>query len=328
MSTRTGLSRPLSRFFAEWTSDGDDQPATEDRVVSRRRRLAIRGGALAALGGLAASALFTASGAQADPSANDWYRLRMCESSDNYRIDTGNGYYGAYQFDLSTWRSVGGSGYPNQASPGEQDARALILYRLRGWQPWTCARILGLRADADAGSGRTGDIHVPGGGGGSTPGVPAYPGQQSYSLGDSSSVIKAFQDQMHARGALPAGTGYYGPLTLAVVKRLQALNGLTPSGLLGPLTWHAAFAGRWSNPGTPQQPTVPRYPSQRSYSLGDTSSVIKAFQDQMHARGAIPPGTGYYGTLTLAVVKRLQALNGIRASGLLGPLTWHAAFAG
>ena len=77
--------------------------------------------------------------ASAEPTADDWYRLRVCESGNNYAINTGNGYYGAYQFDLGTWRSVGGTGYPNQASPATQDALALTLYRQRGWSPWTCA---------------------------------------------------------------------------------------------------------------------------------------------------------------------------------------------
>jgi peptidoglycan hydrolase-like protein with peptidoglycan-binding domain len=314
-----------SHFFAEW----DTADAAEPQTPRQRRTLARRAGAILTLGALAAGTVLSASTAQADPSSTDWYRLRMCESSNNYSINTGNGYYGAYQFDLATWRSVGGSGYPYQASAGEQDARALILYRERGWQPWTCARILGLREDKDARSGRISDIHVPGGG--TTGGVPAYPSTRSYSYGDTSSVIKAFQDQMHKRGAIPPGTGYYGSLTLAVVKRLQSLNGITSSGLLGPLTWHAAFAGKWSAPstgGTPP-PSVPAYPSTRSYSYGDKSSVIAAFQKQMNKRGAKQlQGTGQYGPLTLAVVKRLQSLNGLQPSGLLGPLTWHAAFAG
>ena len=67
-------------------------------------------------------------------------QLRQCESGNNYSINTGNGYYGAYQFNLSTWASVGGSGLPSNASPAEQDARALTLYNRRGWQPWTCAQ--------------------------------------------------------------------------------------------------------------------------------------------------------------------------------------------
>ena len=61
---------------------------------------------------------FTAGSASADPSADDWYQLRMCESTNRYDINTGNGYYGAYQFDQSTWDSVGGTGRPDQATPG------------------------------------------------------------------------------------------------------------------------------------------------------------------------------------------------------------------
>jgi hypothetical protein len=79
------------------------------------------------------------------PGEDTWNRLRVCESGDNYSINTGNGYYGAYQFDLQTWRSVGGTGYPNQAAPLEQDRLARALYRSRGWSPWACARILGLQ---------------------------------------------------------------------------------------------------------------------------------------------------------------------------------------
>jgi hypothetical protein len=67
-------------------------------------------------------------------------RVRARESSGNYATNTGNGYYGAYQFDLGTWKSVGGSGLPSQASPAEQDMRAQALYAQRGCSPWpnTC----------------------------------------------------------------------------------------------------------------------------------------------------------------------------------------------
>lgn len=70
------------------------------------------------------------------PSPSQWAILRACESGGDYGINTGNGYYGAYQFDQGTWQSVGGSGLPSDASPAEQDARALALWRDRGWQPW------------------------------------------------------------------------------------------------------------------------------------------------------------------------------------------------
>src|SRR5262249_2481727 len=67
-------------------------------------------------------------------------RIRQRESGGNYAENTGNGYYGAYQFSPGTWRSVGGSGLPSDASPAEQDARAQTLYNQRGCSPWpnTC----------------------------------------------------------------------------------------------------------------------------------------------------------------------------------------------
>lgn len=67
-------------------------------------------------------------------------RIRMRESGGNYAANTGNGYYGAYQFTVGTWQGVGGSGLPSAASPAEQDMRAQMLYDRRGCSPWpnTC----------------------------------------------------------------------------------------------------------------------------------------------------------------------------------------------
>jgi hypothetical protein len=99
--------------------------------------------------------LTTTTTAVADPTPDTWAQLRTCESGDNYTIVSANGrYYGAYQFNRTTWHSVGGTGNPNDATPTEQDYRALYLYRMRGWQPWTCARTLHLTPDADAASHR------------------------------------------------------------------------------------------------------------------------------------------------------------------------------
>lgn len=69
--------------------------------------------------------------------ADKWARLRACESTDNYRAISATGAYrGAYQFDVATWRTVGGAGDPAAAPPAEQDARARELYARRGDAPW------------------------------------------------------------------------------------------------------------------------------------------------------------------------------------------------
>ena len=62
--------------------------------------------------------------------------IAACESGGNYRTDTGNGFYGAYQFNQGTWESVGGSGNPADAPRAEQDKRAAKLYAREGASPW------------------------------------------------------------------------------------------------------------------------------------------------------------------------------------------------
>ncbi|MEL7207166.1 MAG: transglycosylase family protein [Actinomycetota bacterium] len=78
------------------------------------------------------------------PSAAQWAQLRNCESSGNYQaVSPGGKYRGAYQFDLPTWGTVGGSGDPIAASPAEQDHRAQLLWQSRGHAPWpVCGRYL------------------------------------------------------------------------------------------------------------------------------------------------------------------------------------------
>ena len=67
--------------------------------------------------------------------------IAACESGGNPATDTGNGFYGKYQFTLETWRAVGGSGNPARASEAEQDRRATILYARAGASPWpVCGR--------------------------------------------------------------------------------------------------------------------------------------------------------------------------------------------
>ena len=75
-----------------------------------------------------------------------WDDLADCESGGNWAINTGNGYYGGLQFNLSTWQSYGGSGYPHENSREEQIA---VATRLRdangGYGAWPhCSQQLGL----------------------------------------------------------------------------------------------------------------------------------------------------------------------------------------
>ncbi|MBO9533263.1 MAG: transglycosylase family protein [Solirubrobacteraceae bacterium] len=64
-------------------------------------------------------------------------KIAQCESKGDPRAISANGKFrGKYQFDVSTWKAVGGSGDPAAATEDEQDQRAAILLRQRGTAPW------------------------------------------------------------------------------------------------------------------------------------------------------------------------------------------------
>jgi len=81
-----------------------------------------------------------------ETSAGVWDRLAQCESGGNWAINTGNGFYGGLQFTLESWRWVGGTGYPHEASRETQIAMAERLLARQGWGAWpACSRKLGLQ---------------------------------------------------------------------------------------------------------------------------------------------------------------------------------------
>lgn len=91
----------------------------------------------------------SSSGASTAPVASGdvWAALAQCESGGNPSAVSASGaYHGLYQFSVSTWKSVGGSGLPSQASAAEQTERAQILQARSGWGQWpACSRKIGVR---------------------------------------------------------------------------------------------------------------------------------------------------------------------------------------
>ena len=64
-------------------------------------------------------------------------RMHACEAPGlGWNVSTGNGFHGGLQFDIPTWRDVGGAGLPSAASELEQKYRAVLLIRKRGYAPW------------------------------------------------------------------------------------------------------------------------------------------------------------------------------------------------
>lgn len=76
-----------------------------------------------------------------------WGSLANCESGMNQRATSSSGkYLGYFQFSMSTWRSVGGSGDPRDHDYEGQLKYAQILQARSGWSQWpACSSKLGLR---------------------------------------------------------------------------------------------------------------------------------------------------------------------------------------
>ncbi|MFD5469819.1 transglycosylase family protein [Streptomyces sp. NPDC127105] len=106
------------------------------------RRRALRGTLLAAA---TTAALAGAPQATAGPNVGlgpDWDAIAACESSGDWRANTGNGYYGGLQFRQSSWVAAGGLKYARRAdlaSRREQIAVAGRLAVLQGMSAWGCS---------------------------------------------------------------------------------------------------------------------------------------------------------------------------------------------
>jgi hypothetical protein len=149
---RAGASGPgvadLQRALGV-AADGVYGPLTRAAVrdFQSRRGLTVDGIAgpatFAALGispsSAAAAGAARASAPIAQPSAL-LVRIAQCESGgDPTAVSPDGRYRGKYQFSVSTWRAMGGSGDPAAAPEVEQDRRAAKLLGVQGRSAWpTC----------------------------------------------------------------------------------------------------------------------------------------------------------------------------------------------
>lgn len=84
----------------------------------------------------------------ADGATSVWDKVAQCESGGNWKINTGNGFYGGVQFAAGTWKAYGGKAYASQAhlaTKAEQIAIARRVLAGQGPGAWpTCSRRAGL----------------------------------------------------------------------------------------------------------------------------------------------------------------------------------------
>ena len=125
--------------------------ATTKTVTKRNRvRMALIGGAVVTL---PVAGLVTANSASA-ASVSTWDKVAQCESTGNWSINSGNGFYGGLQFTSSTWAAFGGTAFApqaNQATKAQQIAVAEKVLASQGPGAWpVCSVKAGLTAGGAA----------------------------------------------------------------------------------------------------------------------------------------------------------------------------------
>ncbi|WP_329586980.1 transglycosylase family protein [Streptomyces sp. NBC_01362] len=119
--------------------------------------------------GLALPLIAAASAGAATPDV--WEKVAACESTGNWHINNGNGYFGGLQFTRSTWAAYGGTVYAPRAdlaTKGEQISIAEKVLEAQGPGAWPgCSTKAGLSSRGDAAditpqSQRTSHVKAPG----------------------------------------------------------------------------------------------------------------------------------------------------------------------
>ncbi|MFH8468209.1 transglycosylase family protein [Streptomyces sp. NPDC017991] len=83
-----------------------------------------------------------------------WNKVAACESTSNWHINTGNGYYGGLQFSRSTWEAYGGRAYAARADLATKDQQIAVAEKVldgQGPGAWpTCSQRAGLTRGGDS----------------------------------------------------------------------------------------------------------------------------------------------------------------------------------
>ncbi|OEJ54527.1 transglycosylase family protein [Streptomyces agglomeratus] len=105
-------------------------------------------------GGAGIALPLVAPGAADAASVDVWEKVAACESTNNWQINTGNGYYGGLQFKQSTWQAYGGTAYAPRADLATKDEQIVVAEKVLKGQGPTAWPLCSVRA----GLTRGGDV--------------------------------------------------------------------------------------------------------------------------------------------------------------------------
>jgi nucleoid-associated protein YgaU len=123
-----------------------------------RRRAVVT--SLSVFAGSAVSITGLAPAADASPGTT-WDRVAACESSGNWHIRSGNGYFGGLQFWPATWTGLGGRQYAPRADLATRQQQIEVARRVLAAQGPKAWPVCGKRAHLSKKSGRATSAPLP-----------------------------------------------------------------------------------------------------------------------------------------------------------------------
>lgn len=137
--------------------------------------------------------------------------------------------------------------------------------------------------------------------------VPDWPLLRRGNQGD---LVYALQHLLKVYGAILTVDGKFGPQTKAEVSTFQNSQGLTPDGIVGPLTWAALVKGN----------------QVKQNSHGQAVRALQYLLNHRHGYANVNVD-GDFGPITDARVREFQEAYDLKVDGIVGPQTWQALIA-
>lgn len=137
--------------------------------------------------------------------------------------------------------------------------------------------------------------------------------------GDEGQAVKILQERLRIAGYYYGkSTGIFGPITEEAVKRFQQAYNLRVDGVVGPATLQ-----KLPPVGVGYGEETPKPAKNRdNLTVGDRGEVVRVLQAQLIKAGYLQgEPNGYYGPYTADAVRRFQADNYLKATGIAGPTT-------
>ncbi|MHC5766169.1 MAG: peptidoglycan-binding domain-containing protein [Nostoc sp.] len=137
--------------------------------------------------------------------------------------------------------------------------------------------------------------------------------------GDEGEDVRALQERLRVAGFYYGNaTGIFGPITEESVKRFQDSYKLSVDGIAGPAT-----LSKLPGTGIGDGEEAPKKAVNRDkLRVGDRGEPVRIVQEQLIQAGYLEgEPNGYYGPYTADAVRRFQAANFLKASGVAGPTT-------